>query len=120
VPPRDITTINLGRFRGRYRVQRAAIFIPDADAVESAARCLECAEANELQVIGVVVGDWHVIESMLRDGTVTIVVADSRTDLPPDREPRLLIVAEQPPERGPRGTTRNTRTTRIIRRGAAT
>lgn len=116
----DPTTHNLGHYRGRYRVpRRAVIFIPNPDAIEAGARCLETAEAEGLKVLGVIVGDWDAVVAMLRDGTVTVVVADSRTDLPADREPHLLIVAEQPAP-GPGPHRRTARTTRIIRRGAAT
>jgi hypothetical protein len=121
VSSRDITTVNLGRFRGRYRLphqrpQRAVIFIPDAGAIDAADRCSDLGEAHHLQVVGVIVGDWAAVLAMLRDGTVTVVIADRRDDLPADREPRIEIVADQPPPLG----RRTARTSRITRRDAAT
>jgi hypothetical protein len=48
--PRDITTVNLGRYLGRFRIQRAVIFIRDAAAIDAASRCSQLASRSRIEI----------------------------------------------------------------------
>lgn len=78
----------------------AVIYIPSADLKLAAVACLEYVAACGYQMAGIVVGRWNDAQSLALDGTVDVVVVAERSHLPPDRVPRIEVVAEQRQEGG--------------------
>lgn len=100
---------------------RAIVYAPNTADVAATARCLEYCNDQQYHLVGVVT-DWDAAQRMLVSRQVAILVVDRHDDLPPDREPRLDVVADSPARRrieGRRpGQQRAPRTRRISRRDA--
>lgn len=75
----------------------AVIYIPSADLKVAAVACLEYVAACGYQMAGIVVGRWNDAHALALNGTVDVVVVAERSHLPPDRVPRIEVVAEQDP-----------------------
>lgn len=74
--------------------ERAIIYVPHDDMEQCAILCLEYAAQAGYDVQGVVVGRWRDAQSMALDGAAEVVIVAERSQLPPDRAPRIEVVAE--------------------------
>ena len=92
---------------------RAIVYVPAGELDPHAARCLAYCEAQGYEFRGIIRGDWAAAERMMGDGETSVVLVSTEGHLPPDRKPRIEVVANQALSQ------RETRT-RVIRRGAAT
>lgn len=97
---RSNTTSNNQSDRHRDgRQLRAVIWVAvDPEWERHAARCVEYCTRMGYELVGVVsagaAGQWASIDRMLTEGRAEIVVAAQRDQLPPDRTPRIEVVAE--------------------------
>lgn len=88
---------------------RYLIYIPKGDAAaQSLADCLGYAEREhpDWTSAGVIVGRWPVVVSMLACHQADIVLIARRSDLPPDRIPRVIAVEEELSGPAPRDSRR--------------
>lgn len=104
------------------RSTKAVIFVQATTDFEAASRCLQHCQVRRYEVVGIVSGDWQAAARVLRDGLAGVLVVDNRADIPPDAEPRLEIVAEEPTPAVEHRRTRPVRrgNKKISRRDAAT
>lgn len=81
----------------RIREVRYLIFVPDGDAGEALAECLEYAQREhpEWTSGGVIVGHWTAVVTMLSQGLADVVLIAQRSHLPRDRFPRVVSVEEE-------------------------
>ncbi|TCB97604.1 hypothetical protein E0H26_11850 [Micromonospora zingiberis] len=98
-------------------MQTALIYVTAENLDRYTDRCAEYCNRLGLRLAAVVVdeldgGRWPEVAQMLMDGTVQVVVVADRDELPPDRTPRVDVVAEQ---RRRLGTGRSTCRPRLIR-----
>lgn len=92
------------------RTHRYLIYVPAGDpaaAAQALADCLDYAEREhpDWESAGIIVGRWTAVVSMLACGKADIVIISKRSDLPPDRIPRVIAVEEElsgPAPRDPR------------------
>ncbi len=74
--------------------ERAIIYVPSDDMEHCAILCLEYAQQAGYLVEGVVVGRWRDAQSMALSGVAEVVIVADRSQLPPDRTPRIEAVSE--------------------------
>lgn len=72
---------------------KAVIYLRSDDFDPHASRCTEYVERQGYQLEGVVIDDWDAAQAMLDTGQVTVVVASTVEHLPPERRPRIEILA---------------------------
>lgn len=94
---------------------KAIVFVNADRLLPNASICVQYCLAMGYAVVGVVRGSWDEVIGLTRERKAEVVVVAEDDDLPPDRKPRVEIVAHQRAE--PAGH-RTVRTSRIIRRAA--
>ncbi|MFY1703936.1 hypothetical protein ACN28G_19740 [Micromonospora sp. WMMA1923] len=82
------------------RLTTAAIYVTAPNLRRYTDRCADYCNRRGLTLTAVVVDDlgggrWPEVVQMVMDGTVQVVVVADRDELPPDRTPRLDVVAEE-------------------------
>jgi hypothetical protein len=92
-------------------VTRAIIYVPDGEFDPHASRCMEYCKRRGYKFEGIIRGDWEEANRMMQDGQTSVVLVSTESHLPPQRKPRIEVVANE--EREP-GMER----TRILRRNA--
>lgn len=80
--------------------QRAIIYVRQENIDQYVTRCADYLNRLDLELTAVVIDDlnggrWPEVAAMLLDGSVQVVVVADRDELPPDRTPRVDVVAEQ-------------------------
>lgn len=83
---------------------KAVIFVVHEELEQATITCLVWAQESSYRIEGVVVDRWHDVQAMVDDGAVDVVIVAEPWHLPPDRVPRIEIVAEQRRRPPPRGT----------------
>jgi hypothetical protein len=74
---------------------RAIIFVPAKDFEPHADRCLAHCEAQGYEFQGIIRGDWDAAQRMMGDGETSVVLVSTEDHLPPNRKPRIEVVANQ-------------------------
>lgn len=74
--------------------ERAIIYVPHDHMEHCTILCLEYAQQAGYVVEGIVVDRWEDAQSMALAGVADIVIVAERSQLPPDRAPRIEVVAE--------------------------
>ncbi len=97
--------------------QNALIYVKAQNINRYTDRCAEYCNRRGFTLAAVVVDDldggrWPEVVQMVMDGSVEVVVVADRDELPPDRTPRLDVVAEERRHLDPHGRVCRPRLTR--------
>lgn len=98
-----------------YYRPRAVIFIPNTDALEAGARCLDHVQRRRFHLVGTVT-DYDEARRYLEDGRADVMVMDRPDDVPPTTRRQFEFAAQWTPGRN---QGRVHRRTRVIRPSAA-
>jgi hypothetical protein len=77
-------------------MEKAVIFVPSTDDERSAACCAVYIMQAGYLFDGIVCGNWEDVREMMRDGRTDVVVVADQDHLPPDRTPRIEVIACEP------------------------
>lgn len=91
---------------------RAIVYVKTDDQYEANTdRCLDYCRKRGYDFRGLIRDNWEAADRMMGDGETSVVIVSTEEQLPPDRKPRIEVVAHQP------AASRWEQRTRLIRRG---
>lgn len=88
---------------------RAIVFVSSEEFDPHATRCTIYAEERGYELCGIVVDNWDEAQRMHDEHEIDVIVVSEESHVPPDRAPRIEVVAHA-------ASSRDEERTRIIRR----